>query len=587
MSGMVTPSRGRWMIAGIVVVLALVVSGVASATTAYAGIKNTTGPRAHSTAGNQLLTSAVMSAEVPNSPEFYDPSFDVLRGSHVSLHWTIGSGAPPNRYFLITSDLPGFSSSSVVTWPAGTSPSPTWTTNGWRTTANALTVSIPANATPGTQYTVTGTTCDSTGCSPSKNAVLTVPSSPTSWVTRSYASDYSGVTSFAAPGQPFATTFLASDNSIWTASEFSHNLTEIKNNATSDIVRKVVVPKGSSAVFLKPFAFCGVSPCVSSLVSAQSEQVITTGGMIWLTFGGQRWYRATTPANHSEVVAFDPTTKKFCTYLVPGDNNEVAGVASTGTGSNTRVWFVESRGAGQDPSLDAFDPATVGGGCDGRADEAYVLPESVRLLKWPTTGGQWPAQIAVDPSSRTLWITNFDGYGVGGKMYSDIEQVNISDQTKPSVMTRYVIPSANSSSLLGPKPWNIVAPAHSDYVYAIDNGDAEIVRIDKVTRQIDELAIPLTVDYENGFGLAISSGRLYFTLADDVVDNYGAASTFGYVDLSSWSADSSHADGVIYTGLSAVTNPTTKANYRSIAVGSTGQVSITNQFGVIRLTSAG
>ena len=59
---------------------------------------------------------------------------------------------------------------------------------------------------------------------------------------------------------------------------------------------------------------------------------------------------------------------------------------------------------------------------------------------------------------------------------------------------------------------DVEAPAHSNYVYAIDNADAEIVRIDKLTKQVDELPIPLDSDVENGFGLAISAGRLYFTL---------------------------------------------------------------------------
>ena len=39
----------------------------------------------------------------------------------------------------------------------------------------------------------------------------------------------------------------------------------------------------------------------------------------------------------------------------------------------------------------------------------------------------------------------------------------------------------------------------------MDNGDAEIARINKVTNQIDETPIPLTSHAENGFGLAVFS----------------------------------------------------------------------------------
>ena len=453
------------------------------------------------------------------------------------------------------------------------------------TTAPAMALAIPKAASAGTAYTVAIRTCDSTECSPAKSVVLTVPPAPTSWSTRSYKSDYSHLASFTAPGQPFATTFLASDNSIWTVAEFSHGVTEIKSGGTSAKGIGVVSPKGASPIFRTPFANCKTTPCSPWDISALGEEVITAGGMIWMTFGGWRWDRTSAPANRSEVVAFDPATSKFCTYLVPGNNNEVEGIAATGAGKNLRMWFVESRGsAGAQPSLDGFDPSAIGDGCDGHANEAYLLPDSVRLLKWPSTGGQWPSQIAVDPTSPALWITDFDGYRVDGKWYSDIDQVNISDPAKPTVKSRYVIPSANQSSGLGPTPWDIAAPPDSNYVYAIDNGDAEIVRIDRVTKQIDKLAIPLTSDMESAFGLAISSGRLFFTLADDSVYNFDAASTFGYVDLASWPKGSSHADGVVYTGLPTVTSPGTRADYRGLAVGRTGQVAFTDKHGVIRLT---
>ena len=60
------------------------------------------------------------------SPTFYASSFSVVPGSTVSLHWSggstplIGVGA----YFIVTSSVPNFASSTVVTWPAHTSPAP-------------------------------------------------------------------------------------------------------------------------------------------------------------------------------------------------------------------------------------------------------------------------------------------------------------------------------------------------------------------------------------------------------------------------------------------------------------------------------
>jgi hypothetical protein len=137
--------------------------------------------------------------------------------------------------------------------------------------------------------------------------------------------------------------------------------------------------------------------------------------------------------------------------------------------------------------------------------------------------------------------------------------VDVSDPAHPTFVHRYVYPTAIVSTYFGgrAKPWDLVAPPkfNSDYVYAIDNGDAEIVRIDKVTNQLQELPILLTTDLENAFGLAISSGRLYFALADEYSPKqlpFGAASTFGYVDLSSWTADAPPESGIIYTGLNPV-----------------------------------
>lgn len=575
MTGIKNLSRAGWLVIGTVLTLTLTLAtpGLATATIVQPGVGS----------GSQQPEAAA----VPSSPSFFNSSFQVVPGSLVSLHWGSGSGnLESDLHYLLTSSLPGFSSGSVTTWPPGTSPAPTSNGTGWTTNARAVTVAVPKDATAGTSYTVSIATCDSTECSPANRAVLTVPSSPTSWVTQNFRSAYPQVTTFVTPGQPFATTFLTTDNSIWTDSEFSYDVAEIKNNGKRATVFKVDIPKGSSSLFQEPFANCGTSPCQRSAISALGEQVITAGGMIWLTFGGWRWDRASEPPNHSEVVGFDPTTKKFCTYLLPGDNNEIAGIASTGTGKDRRIWVVESRGSGNDASLDGFDPSTIGSGCDGQANEAYVLPASVRLLTWPRSGGLWPAQIAVDPTSASLWITDFDGYPSDGTTYSDIDQVNISDPQKPTFESRYSIPSGNTASFLGAKPWEITAPPDSDYVYAVDNGDAEVVRIDKSTKQVDELAIPLTSDVENGFGLAIASGRLYFTLANDALTDFGEASTFGYVNLSSWPLGSSHADGVLYSGLPQVADPGAKADYRAIAVGPTGQVAITDKHGMIRLTPA-
>jgi DNA-binding beta-propeller fold protein YncE len=517
---------------------------------------------------------------------FSDSSFDVMAGTRVSLHWSTAEGL----HFLVTSTLQDFSSPSVVGWPLHTHPSPRWDGTEWTTTAGTIQAAIPANAPQGAQYTVSLTTCDRNACSGRVHqATLTVPQAPTKWVSRPYQSDFPKVAVFNAPGSPFAATFQSSNDSLWGASEFSDGVTEIRRNTTSALDETVSTPARSPRVFTRPFMSC-LTTCKSSYNSAMSESIVVSGGRVWLTFGGLRWLESA-GTNHSEIVAFDPITRTFCTYLVPGNNNEVTGVATTGDGPELRVWFTESQGSGNVPSLDSFEPSSFGSGCSGRANEAYVLPESVRVLTWPSTGPQWPAQIAVDPTSQALWITDFNGSTIDGVLNGEIEKVDISDPAHPTVIDRFDIPSSNPSSFLGPKPWYILAPPDSNYVYAIDNGDAEIIRINKTTDVLDEVPLPLTSDIENGFGLAIHAGRLYFTLADDGWEgcDWGCppefgASTFGYVSLSSWPDNSAPTSGVIYTGLHITPNKGSTADYRGLAVSPTGQVGITNQYSMILLT---
>ena len=234
---------------------------------------------------------------------------------------------------------------------------------------------------------------------------------------------------------------------------------------------------------------------------------------------------------------------------MPGDNTQVAGVAVAGTPLHPQVWFVASDGPSGEGSLDEFDPSAIGGGCNGQTNKDFVLPASVKRLSWPSSGAQWPAQLAVDPSSATVWVSDFNPYSVNGTLYSGIDRVDISDPAHPTLVQRYTYPTVNLNSYFGGKPWDIVAPPNSDYVYAVDNGNAEIVRINKATNQLQEVSIPLTTDLENVFGLAISSGKLYFSLANDYTLTFGKGSGFGYIDLSSWPADGPPTAGVVFTGL--------------------------------------
>ena len=155
--------------------------------------------------------------------------------------------------------------------------------------------------------------------------------------------DFRQVETFAAPGTPFATVFLASDDSIWSVSEYSQDITEIPSTAKVARWWQVTSPVGASPVFKEPFALCSYDSCRRSSASSLSESVTTSNGWIWLTFGGGRTlpglsFHPMLP-NHSEVVGFHPVTDRFWTDLVPGNNNQVAGIASSGVPPDSHIWL--------------------------------------------------------------------------------------------------------------------------------------------------------------------------------------------------------------------------------------------------------
>ena len=516
-----------------------------------------------------LLLGTVLVAPVrawatsrPAAQDFMMSHFAVTAGSSVSLHW----GTSAHQFFFLTSTaptaLPKFSSSSVVTWPSGSGASWNRTYNWWRTTSGAVMVAIPANAASGTTYAFQLYTCDSSNnlCSSSagrkgdSHVTLTVAAN---WTTTSYKTDFSTANVVAQmTGHPLDVAF-SPDNTIWNSSEFSDSLGKLSIGAG---LKSYVDPTDTGT---EPFAYCFSNCSPASASSALSERVIYVNGMIWFTQGGWPFYNCvvshsqrTCPANHSEVVAFNPITDNFCSYLVPGDNNEVIGLAATGTAPNSDIWFVDSNREGGKPDLDYFNPAEVGDGCPGVTSESYSLSGLVHRIVWP--GDNFPSQIAVDPNGSALWVSDFWG--------SSIARVDL----RTHAITSYPLASHNSYSFFGADPWQVAASAN--YVYAIDYGDSNLDRINKKTGHVDQVAIPLLSDTEQGYGLAISGDRLYFTLSDDDRPSFGYASTVGYVDIGTWAASSpSPTTAVVYTGLSEETDPaSSKVDFRGIAGAPTG-----------------
>ena len=553
--------------------------------------------------GALTTISAVMatpgtSAAAPLPPvalQFTNSATAVTAGSKVSLHWPEPRGvtAPPGQYFVVTSvaptALPDFGSRSEVTWPSKTRVSWQRTTGSWTTTADAMTVAIPSGSRAGSAYAVQVVTCSTATheCSDAPGASAPIDGQETltvitGWTSRPYTKDFAVAARFPEhSGQPVAVTFSSNDT-IWNTSEFSNTLTRIEASSAS---AQPFVDTANNAT--EPFAYCFTAVCSSSADSALSERVISADGRIWFTQGG--WFNNDVspdpiPDNHSNIVSFDASTKTFCTYLVPGNDNEVMGLAATGVPPTSRIWFTESRGDALQPSLDSFNPAQIGDGCPGTRDESFTLPATVRALTWPASVA--PAQIAVDPAGPDLWITDYFG--------SEIDQVN----TQTLALTPFPLEISNSSAPFGAEPWQIVVD--TNYVYATEYGNSELIRINKNTGQIDDVRIPVTSDSEQAHSLAVSDGRLYFTLSDDSRPTFGPMSTFGYIDIAAWEAASSPcvtspgdcdptpAHEVIYTKLFGFGEANKSASdFRGIATSANGTIAIADLHQVLRLRPRG
>lgn len=529
-------------------------------------------------AGLLLMTSAIVLAPHDASAEpappiaemFYMSSLSATPGSQVALHWH----AQPGDSFLLTSitpgALPGFGS-WAVSWPANTSETWSRSSRMWSTTSNAVAVSIPPDATNGTAYRFQLYTCNAalSSCSSAPGVVgrsevtVTVTSN---WQTIPYSEDFFSKQKIQESiGDPLDVTF-SPGGAIWNSSEFSSGLSEAKGEALIG----TYFPDPANAD--SPFAACFGS-CESTDWSALAERVVSANGLIWSTFGGWLFDSNNTVPNHSEIVALSPNSKTYCTYVVPGDDNEVIGLAVTDSQAQSRTWFVESNTMTGNPSLNWFSPSLVGDGCPGTNNEVYSLEGSLHTIPWPAN--DVPAQIAADDNSSDLWVTDYWG--------SEVDRVD----ANTGQITRYQLPTRNNYSFFGSEPWQLVAD--TGYVYVINYGDSTLVRINKATSQIDVVQIPLTSDMEQGYGLALSGGRLYFTLSDDGQPSFGAASTFGYISVSAWEAASDSCslgtdcapapqNAVIYTGLTAP-----HSDYRGIAVGPGGIVAIADSGGIIRM----
>jgi streptogramin lyase len=216
------------------------------------------------------------------------------------------------------------------------------------------------------------------------------------------------------------------DDRIYVNEEF-HRAFQTLDVAANAVTALPPMPRppepGPFAVYFE--RFCLGENCVDDFdartqTSVLGEDVIVdTLGRVWFSEGGALLYeqRASTRdpnvqvqvfPNHSRIVMFDPSTSSYRVYNVPGDRNEVIGLAWDGA----LLWFAQGgRVAGGaigslDPEAATFNTASPAFDFSTPADNT-----GWRFFDVPDPRS-YPAFPLVDPDGH-IWFTTFLGNAVG------------------------------------------------------------------------------------------------------------------------------------------------------------------------------
>ena len=205
------------------------------------------------------------------------------------------------------------------------------------------------------------------------------------------------------------------------------------------------------------------------------------------------------------------------------------------------------------------------------ASNTYNLSSSTPTFMQVPLPDVWPNQIAAD-TDGTVWVD-----GTWPSTLNNVSNNYIYHLNTTSMLASYAYNSTNSYSIYPyglAFPWDIVAD--TNYVYATDFGDGNLIQIEKNgpdPGQVNVVPLPFASDGTSGFGLALQANNLYFT----------AGPNFGVVNVGSWEAGArlcaptvncapAPSSAVEYTGLPAVVDP--GGGFNAIAVSPDGQIGI-------------
>lgn len=372
-------------------------------------------------------------------------------------------------------------------------------------------------------------------------------------------------------GHPLDVTFDSAGR-VWGIGEFSLQTPWVSGTTVNReaLPMKVYVDAaGQLRDWSKPFRdWQGNLSAGSSL----GESVIRAGSTVWAAYGGSQGSALTD--NHSILVRYDSTTATAsnpgwaasCAIPLPGDNNEVIGLAYDAT--RGRVWFVESEGdnrvgGGVAPyaTVGWVKVAGLGSRCQNtldyggdstrsiawnqaRRDEAQATMDGLQCtaaqdsnaaancvhIVAGTDLGSGAAHVAYDAGAGALWITNWYD--------SSLWKFSIANET----FTRHAAPAPPEDLPDGElaTAWQIAV--NGTHVYVNEYEGSRILRFTKATGAWSVVDIPSDGWQREVHSIALEGSKLWFTLSDE---NYNSQTAIGYVDLTAWS---SAQKGTIYQG---------------------------------------
>lgn len=430
----------------------------------------------------------------------------------------------------------------------------------------------------------------------------TDPALNASWVQEPWSSAFTASRAHLLPapqtelaGQPLDISF---DNAgaAWAIGEFGFQTTRtvggtvtrhslpIKTYLTNDTPPQIL---GWTKPFSSYFA-------PHSSTSDLAESITTAGSNVWAAYGGEQDGGATD--NHSILARYatdDPHNwGKWCAVPLPGDNNEVIGLAYDS--KRGRVWFAESegdhrQGSGAYTTIGWVKSSGLGSRCQneldfgGHPDLSESQNDALRASAQQTVNSlQCTAAQDSDPNADCVHIIAGTGVPSGGTHieydpYSDaLWMTNWCDRK----LRKFSIESGSWAAPINAPPpkvptsgicpygvaWQVAV--NGTHVFFNEYEGNRILRYTKSTGAWSVFDIPVNDNVET-HSIRLRGTKLWFTVSDE---DYNASTNVGYIDL----AGGSHK---LYTNWDSLPmNPSqapgNKHSFRGIDVGPGGKIAL-------------